>query len=128
MATKPAKASGVRGKGGNSRRVAGTLKSPLAPTGAGPSGGVDDVSVAAVRKGTLRPKQGGIGGSDAALGSVGKRIPKATTAGAQFRVTMKLPGAVAPEARPTLANGRTVPPVMGSKQRRNFDAQSSVLY
>lgn len=129
MATKPMKASGVRGKGGNSRRAAGTQRSPLAPTSGGQSGlPMEDFSAREVQRGTLRPKASGVGGSDAALGQVGQRTRKATTAGAQFRISTGLPGPTSPEARSTQANGRIVPAVMGSKQRGNFDAQRGILY
>lgn len=134
MATKPMKAPGVKGKGGNDRRAAGTQRSPLAPTngvtGNAPSGmPLDDANVREVQKGTLRPRAGaGVGGSDAALGQVGQRARRATTAGAQFRITTGLPAPQSPEARATQANGRVVPAVMGSKQRANFDAQRGILY
>lgn len=111
--------------------AARTRRSPLAPTNGqtAPSGlPFDDASVAQVERGVLRAKPQGIGGSDAALGQVGHRAPKATTAGAQYRITGFHPAPEVPEARPTLANGRTVPAVMGSKQRQNFDVQRGVLY
>jgi hypothetical protein len=128
MASKPMKAAGVSGKGGNDRRAAGTRRSPLAPSGTG-TPRVDDVRVAEVRKGSLRPRVVGTsGGSDAALGMRTHRSQKATTAGAQFRVSGFRPGPMPEQARPTQANGRTVPPVMGSKQRVSFDTQRGVLY
>lgn len=129
MAKKPMQAPGVRGKGGNDRRAGATLRSPLAPTnGQTAPSGTDDFSAREVQRGTLRPKQGGVGGSDAALGMRTMPTRKATTAGAQFRVSTGLPGPQSPEARATQANGRIVPAVMGSKQRQNFDMQRGILY
>jgi hypothetical protein len=128
MAKKPMKAAGVSGVGGNDRR---TKRSPLAPTSANaaPSGGFDDASSRVV-KGTLRQKYGaGVGGSDAALGMKAEPTRTSTTASsAQFRVTTKLPGPVDPSAQKTLANGRTLPSVMGTKQRANFDVETGSLY
>lgn len=106
-------------------------RSPLAPTNgqSAPSGGLaGPLSVRQPQKGTLRPKQSGVGGSDAMSGQVSFRARKATTAGAQFRITTGLPGPQSPEARQTQANGRIVPAIMGSKQRQNFDTQRGLLY
>lgn len=111
--------------------AARTRRSPLAPTNGqtAPSGlPFDDASVREVKKGVLRSKPQGIGGSDAALGVRTHPRQKATTAGAQYRITGFKPAPEVPEARSTLANGRTVPAVMGSKQRQNFDVQRGVLY
>lgn len=116
MATKPLKNPGVTG--GN-RKSRSTMKSPLAPTGGGPSGmAIDDANLGELR-GTLRPRAGaGVGGpaSEAAAGVGGSRGRTATNASAQFRITSKLPGPTVPEAQKTLANARTVPSVMGGKQ------------
>lgn len=116
MATKPLKNPGVTGGNRTSRS---TLRSPLAPTGGGPSGmAIDDANLGEMR-GTLRPRGGaGVGGpaSEAAMGGMAARGRTATNASAQFRITSKLPGAQSPEAQKTLANGRIIPSVMGSKQ------------
>jgi len=111
--------------------AASTRRSPLAPTNGqtAPSGMVDDFSAREVQVGTSRPRGvAGLGGSDGALGQVGTRQRKATTAGAQFRITAGMPGPESPEARATQANGRVVPAVMGSKQRQNFELQRGALY
>lgn len=128
MAKKPMKAPGV--SGGNTRGT--TKRSPLAPAAQSGRQGqflpFEDMS-SQVMVGELRARgTGGVGGSDAANGLKGAQGRTATNASAQFRVTGFRPAPIPQEARPTLANGRTVPPVMGSKQRRNFDLQRGVLY
>lgn len=94
----------------------GTKRSPLAPTSTSSPVrmSVDDASSKVV-KGTLRKKHT-VADNDAALGSKGTRKRTATNASAQFRITSSLPGPQSPEAQKTLANGRTMPAVMGSKQ------------
>lgn len=124
MATKPMKTPGT--PGGSM-----TKRSPLAPVEGQVKGTgmrVDDAS-AKIVKGVLRSRGPAVGGTDSALGVKGNRSRTATTANsAQHRVTAALPGPSLPEARATQANGRIVPAVMGSKQRRNFDMQTGVLY
>lgn len=110
MAKKPMSAPGVTG----GER---TKRSPIAPLGQGPSGTpTDDFSVREVQKGALRPRGTAVGGSDEALGVKGVRDRSATNASAQFRITSKMPGPTSPEASATLANGRVMPSVLGSKQ------------
>lgn len=121
MAQKALKAAGVSGKGGNQRR------SPLAPTGGGQSGlPLDEVSTKEMR-GALRPR-GGTADGDAALGTKGARGRTATTAmSAQHRITATLPGPSVPEAQKTLANGRLMSPVMGTRQLANFNDDQRIL-
>lgn len=125
MAKKPMKAPGATG--GSMKST--TKRSPLAPTNLGRAASfmpVDDAS-SQVMVGELRKRGGASGGSDAALGMKGTQGRTATNASAQFRVSSFHPAPIPAEARPTLANGRPVPAVMGSKQRTNFDLQRGVL-
>lgn len=114
MAKKPMKTPGAPGASRGSS--GGGKRSPLAPTSttAPVRMSVDDASSKVV-KGTLRKRHSTPDG-DAALGTKGTRTRTATNASAQFRITSQLPGPTSPEASQTLANGRMMPSVMGSKQ------------
>jgi hypothetical protein len=108
-----------------------TKRSPLAPAAQlgrqGQFMSFDDAS-SQVMVGELRARgTGGVGGSDAANGLKGAQGRTATNASAQFRITGFHPAPPPQEARATLANGRTMSPVMGTQQRGNFDAQRGVL-
>ena len=118
MSTKPAKTPGAPAASRRDR----TRTSPLGPTGGGSSGlPFDDVSVKDFSHESVRPRRAGEAtGSDAPLGTKGNRVRRATTAGAQYRITQALPAPELPEARATLANGRLMRPVMG--QRGSFAA------
>lgn len=97
-------------------------KSPLAPTGGGGPGlPLDDASFPEFA-GKLRPRDpGAAADNDSALGQKGVRGRTATNASAQFRITVSH-RAPQPQQYPgTLAGGKIVPPVMGSKQLTNFD-------
>lgn len=120
MARKPMKTPGAPGAAMKST----TKRSPLGPNGKGGSGllPVDDASAKDVYAGGLRPKKG-VSDNDSALGVKGVRGRTQTNASAQFRITAKRSPLQEGPYPGTLAAGRILPSVMGSKQ--NFDQDAS---
>ena len=103
--------------------------SPLAPLlgqvkGTGMQ--VDDVSATAIGKGSLRPARAGSAsglGDARALGTKRPQGRTSTNASAQFRITATRTPASEPTYTGTLAAGRILPSIMGSKQLTNFRTQ-----
>lgn len=103
--------------------------SPLAPTGGGGPGLPLEDWHASGFAGQLRPRDpGAAGDNDSALGQKGTRSRTATTAGAQFRITVSHKAPQPQQYPGTLAGGKIVPPVMGSKQMTNFDLARQASY
>ena len=120
MAKKPMKTPGAPGA---SVRTSKTLAPQMGQV-KGTGMRVDDASATDIGKGVLRPaRQGSASGlGDAtALGTKGTRGRTATNASAQFRITATRNPAAQPEYPGTLAAGRILPAVMGSRQ--NFMSQ-----
>lgn len=100
----------------------GAKHSPIAPLPSDKPGygmPVDDASAKDVYAGGLRPRHLTADG-DSALGLNRHRSRTATTASAQFRITASRTPFSQPEYPGTLAAGRVLPSVMGSRQ--NFYA------
>ena len=106
MAKKQASTPGApaASRGSNGRQVMGSA--PMR---------VDDVSATDVKKGSLRPKKGPTA-DDAMMGVNSHRGRSATNASAQFRISVSHKAPQPQTASGTLASGRVVPAVMGSKQ------------
>lgn len=75
--------------------------------------------------GKLMPKKN-TQSADPTAGGKANRV-NIERAGAQYRITAKMPPMMSPEAGPTMANAKIVPSVVG-KQRPNFDYGTDTTY
>ena len=101
---------------------------PLAPTAVSATTRMtfDDVALTDMYQAGVHPRYSSITpNADSANGSKGVRGRTATNASAQFRITAKLAPYSEPPAAGTMASARLLPPVMGSKQFTNFEADRS---
>jgi hypothetical protein len=115
MAKRPMKAPGTTGGSMTKHSPLGPVVGQVKGTGMK----VDDASATDIGKGVLRPARAGSAtgaGDAAALGVKGTRGRTATNAGAQFRITAKRTPASEGPYPGTLAAGKILPAVMGSRQ------------